>query len=82
MTVETLITELENMKRVYGEGLVVLTTGNFIDEIDAWPLKGILLAEKSTPILTDYGLAYPMDKEKEKGENAAPGSVVVLCPEE
>ena len=82
MTVEGLITELENVKRLYGEGLTVLTTNNFIDEIDAWPLKGILLAEISTPIETEYGLAYPLDKEKEKGENAAPGSVVVLCPKE
>lgn len=82
MTVEELIKELETIKRLYGEGLQVLTTGNFIDDIDAWPLKGILLAEKSIPILTNYGLAYPMDKEKEKGKNVAPGSVVVLCPEE
>lgn len=82
MTVKELIDELNTIKRLYGEDLIVLSTNNFIDEIGAWPLKGILLAEKSTPIQTEYGLAYPMDKEKEKGENSAPGCVVVLCPEE
>ena len=82
MTVEQLITELQTINRLYGEGFIVLTTNNFIDEIDAWPLKGILLAEISTPLISDYGLAYPSDKENEKGKNAAPGKVVVLCPEE
>jgi hypothetical protein len=82
MTVEELIIELETIKRLYGEGLQVLTTGNFIDDIDAWPLKGILLAEKSKPILTDYGLAYPMNKDNEKSEITAPDFIVVLCPEE
>lgn len=82
MTVEQLITELQNIQRLYGEGFIVLTTNNFVEEIDAWPLKGILMAEFSTPIITDYGLSYPSDKEKEKGENAAPGKVVVLYPED
>ena len=66
MTVNELITELENIREVYGDGFEIMTTCNIEADINTWPLKGVSMAQICVPIETELftGLAYPMIEDE------------------